>query len=186
MITVIGLRIFTGVHSIVKIFSLKSITMKKIRSPEKKTGIWIDQEKALIVRIEGDGPPVLEKMKSDVESRIRIAGEGKVSARFGQSFIDDKEKKQHRQHNQREKFFKEIIKEIKNADYLYLMGPGPAKEGLYNALENDQTARVKVIMTEPADRMTQQQLIVKVESFFNSRLFFMLKKKLKKDMLEHA
>jgi len=160
--------------------------MKKIRSPEKKAGIWIDQEKALIVRIDGEGPPVLEKLHSYVESRIRIAGEGKVSARFGQSFLDDKEKKQHRQHNQREKFFKEIIKLIKNADYLYLMGPGPAKEGLNNALENDQTVVVKVIMTEPADRMTQKQLIVKVESFFNSKLFLMLKKKLKKDMLEHA
>jgi len=186
MITVIGIRIFTGVHSIVKILSPKSITMKKIRSPEKKVGIWIDQEKALIVRIEGEGPPVLEKMKSEVESRIRIPGEGKVSARFGQSFIDDKEKKQHRQHNQREKFFKEIIKEIKNADYLYLIGPGPAKDGLYNALENDQTARIKVILTEPTDRLTQQQLIVKIESFFTGKLFIMLKKKLKKEILEHA
>jgi stalled ribosome rescue protein Dom34 len=109
-----------------------------------------------------------------------------VSARFGNTFIDDKEKKQHRQHNQREKFFKEIIKVIRSTDYLYLMGPGPAKEGLNNVLENDQTAKVKVLLTEPADRMTQQQLIIKVESFFNSKLFFMLKKKLKKEMLEHA
>ena len=160
--------------------------MKKIRSPEIKAGIWIDQEKAFIVHMEGEGPPLLEKIKSEVESRIRIPGEGKVSARFGQSFIDDQEKKQHRQHNQREKFFKEVVKLVKGWDYLYLMGPGPAKDGLYNALENDVTVKAKVILTEPADRMTRQQLIAKVETFFKDKLFLMLKRKMKKEMLAHA
>ncbi|HEX4877922.1 MAG TPA: hypothetical protein VFV31_14690 [Chitinophagaceae bacterium] len=160
--------------------------MKRIRSPEKKTGIWIDQEKAFLVRIEGEGPPVLEKIKSEVESRIRIPGEGKVSARFGQSFIDDQEKKQHRQHNQREKFFKQVAKLVKGDDFIYLMGPGPAKEGLNNEIENDSTFKAKVILIEPADRMTQQQLIAKVETFFTDKLFYMLKRKLKKEMLAHA
>lgn len=59
-------------------------------------------------------------------------------------------------------------------------------EGHFNALENDQTARVKVIMTEPADRKTQHQLIAKVDSIFKSKPFFILKRKLKKDMMEHA
>jgi stalled ribosome rescue protein Dom34 len=157
--------------------------MKKIRSPEIKGGIWIDQEKAYIIQIEGIGPPVLEIIKSNVESRIRIPGEEKVSARFGQSFIDDQEKKQRRQHQQREKYFKHVVKLVKEWDYLYLMGPGPAKNGLQNVLENDTTAKVKIILTETADQMTRQQLIAKVETFFKNKLFLLLKRKLKKEML---
>ena len=68
--------------------------MKKIKAPEKKAGIWIDQETAYIIRVSGETEPMLERIKSDVESRIRIRGEGKVSARFGNAFIDDQEKKQ--------------------------------------------------------------------------------------------
>lgn len=160
--------------------------MKKMRPPARKTGVWIDQEKAFIIRIEGEGAPWLEKMESRVESRIRIPGEEKVSARFGQTFIDDQEKKQHRQHNQREKFFKEVIKKIKEENFLYLVGPGPAKEGLNNALENDKSVKAKVVLIEPADAMTEQQLIKKVEDFFESKLFFLLKRKLKKEMLSHT
>jgi len=95
--------------------------MKKVKPPEKKAGVWLDQETAFIVHLIGDAEPVVERLKSGVESRIRIPGEVKVSARFGQSFLDDKEKKQHRQRNQREKFFKSIIKMIHDVDYIYLL-----------------------------------------------------------------
>ena len=82
--------------------------MKKIKLPEKKAGIWIDQENAYIVRVASLSEPVLEKIKSAVESIIRNKGEGKVSARFGHAFIDDQEKKQRRQKNQRLKYFKDL------------------------------------------------------------------------------
>jgi hypothetical protein len=159
--------------------------MKKIRSPEKKAGIWLDQEVAFIIRMVDEGEPVIEKVKSDVESRIRIPGEEKVSARFGQSYLDDQEKKQKRQRNQREKYFKEIIKLLSDVDYLYILGPGLAKEGLNNAIENDTSLKLKVILSEAADRLTRPQLIARVEDFFHDKLFTQLKRDLKKKELLH-
>lgn len=163
---------------IYKLFKISA--MKKIKPPEKKAGIWLDQETAYIVHIIGEEEPIIESLKSGVESRIRYPGEGKVSARFGQSFIDDQEKKQHRQRNQREKFFKQIISHIHDEDYFYLFGPGKAKEGLNNAIEKDGSIRGKVAEIETTGMMTGKQALAKAESYFHEEPFRLYKKNLKK------
>lgn len=144
--------------------------MKKIRPPEIKTGIWIDQENAFIIRVERE-ETVMEKVKSDVESRIRIAGEGKNFTKFGETYVNDEEKKQRRQHQQRQRYFKEIIKRVEHDDFLYLFGPGKGKEELNNAIEKKHGLKPKVILMEAADRLTQNQLKEKVIGFFNSKEF---------------
>lgn len=154
--------------------------MKKIKPPERKAGIWLDQENALIVHIIGDGEPVTERLKSGVESRIRYPGEGKVSARFGQSYLDDQEKKQHRQRNQREKFFKKIAGLIHDDDFIYLFGPGMAKEGLNNYIEQEPGIKAKVVDIEAADKLTKKQVVLKVQNYFADEAFKLFKKKLKK------
>jgi len=163
-----------------KTFLFKISAMKKSRHPDIKVGIWLDQEKAFIIRIEGDTDPVMEKIKSDVESRIRTAGEGKVSARFGQSFIDDQEKKQKRQRHQRHRYFKEIIGHIQDADYVGIFGPGKAREELNNVIEADGPVKDKVVTIEPADKITKSQMMALVRNYFNSESFLTTKKGLKK------
>jgi hypothetical protein len=155
--------------------------MKKIKTAEKKAGIWLDQEKAFIIRIEGEGVPVLEKIKSGVEIRIRNPGEGKSFARFGRAFIDDQEKKQNRQVQQRRRFFKEITGLVQDADYIYLFGPGEAKEGLNNEIEKGHSVKGKVVAIEAAGRLSQNKLIEKTISFFNDDVFKKIKKELRKE-----
>ena len=87
--------------------------MKKELSASIRTGIWIDQDMAYLIRIKGNKEPEIKVLKSGVESRVRIKGEGKVYSRFGKTFIDDQEKKQKRQQQQRKFFYKEIIGQLK-------------------------------------------------------------------------
>ncbi len=152
--------------------------MKKIKSPEKKAGIWLDQETAYIIRVSGETEPILEKIKSDVESRIRIRGEGKVSARFGNAFINDQEKKQRRQRQQRQRYFKEIIQQLADIDYIYLFGPGKGKEELNNAIEKAHAFKGKVVAVETADRLTKNQMLAKATDFFSDDTLKNLKRKL--------
>ena len=158
--------------------------MKKIKISEKKAGIWIDQEKAFIVRVAGLSEPVVEKIKSGVESIIRNKGEGKVSARFGNAFIDDQEKKQRRQKNQRLKYFKEIIEKIHDSDFIYLFGPSDAKHELNNEIEKTHLFKGIVAAIEPADRMTENELKKKVIHFFEDDNFRVFKKDIKKQNTE--
>jgi hypothetical protein len=145
--------------------------MKKMRLPQKKTGIWIDQEKAFLIRLEGDKEPVIKRIKSDVESRVRIKGEEKVSARFGNAFIDDQEKKQSRQRNERKRYFDEIIGKVRDDDYIFLFGPGKGKEELKNAIEKEHSMRAKVLAFETTDRLTKNQLLEKTRKYFDSDEF---------------
>ncbi len=152
--------------------------MKKNRAPARNAGIWLDQEDAYIIQVTEGEEPVIKRIRSGVESRIRYKGESKDFARFGQAYLSDQEKKQRRQRNQKEQFFKDLIGEIRKDDYLYLFGPGKTKEGLNNAIEKEPDFKGKVVEIVPADRMTQNQLVAKTIGFFNGETFRAFKKRL--------
>jgi len=140
--------------------------MKKVLIPERRAGIWLDQEKAYLIYLTGSGKSIIEKIESGVESRIRIPGEVKVSARFGNAFIDDQEKKQRRKNNQLTKYFKEIIKKISDVDFLFLFGPGDTRLNLDHEIKLCRSCKTKVVSNESADKMTEKQLNKKVNQFF--------------------
>ena len=154
--------------------------MKKIKLPEKKAGIWLDQEKAYIITITGDSYPIIEKIRSGVESRIRIAGEDKAFSRFGHTIIDNQVKKQRRQVHQRHRYFIEIINVIQDVNYLYLFGPSDARHELNNEIEKHQLLKGRTVAIKSADRMTQGQMVHATLNFFDSEEFKSLKKNLKK------
>ena len=154
--------------------------MKKKYLPEKRTGIWIDQNEAFLIKLEEEKAPVIQHIRSEIESRVRIKGEGKVSARFGNAFIDDQEKKQRRQQHERKRYFDEIIDMVRNDDYIFLFGPSQGKEELNNAFEKEHSIKAKIILIEPADRLTENQMLEKTLSYFNSDEFKSARRKIRR------
>jgi hypothetical protein len=162
-----------------------SISMKKIKNPDNKTGIWLDQKKAILIRLVGDNEPVAEKLKSGVESRVRFTGEVTTMTRFGRATINDQEKKQHRQKNEKEKYFKKIIALLTGADYLYIFGPSDTRHELINDIAKDPVLRKKFIATEKAGRMSEKMIIKQTMDYFNGEIFRSEKKKLRKLLANH-
>jgi hypothetical protein len=142
-------------------------TMKKIRL-EKNTGIWLDQEKAYIITLNSSGKPSIEKFVSDVESRVRYAGEKKPYTQFETTYSNDEGRKQRRQKHERERHFETLINAVYDADYIYLFGPGQAKEELRNTIEKDHSIHAKLIGVETAGRLTQNQMIEEVKKYYSS------------------
>lgn len=156
--------------------------MKKLKLPEHKAGIWLDQETAYIVHVLGNTVDKVEGLISDVESRVRMAGEGKVYARYGHAFIDNQEKTQHRQHNQRQHFFKEILSHLKGTDFLYLFGPGQAKNGLQRLIEKDHDLTGHIAKTAAADMMNKRLAVIETLAYFKSEDYKQFKKERRKAM----
>ena len=156
--------------------------MKKVKIPEHKAGIWLDQETAYIVHMKGEMLDKVEGLISDVESRVRMAGEGKVYARFGHSFIDNQEKTQHRQHNHRQHFFKEILSHLKGAYFLYLFGPGQARQGLQRIIEKDHDLSGHIAHTAAPDIMNKRLAVIETLAYFNGEAFKQFKKERRKAM----
>jgi len=156
--------------------------MKKQKLPEHKAGIWLDQETAYIVHIHGEILDKVECLISDVESRVRMAGEGKVYARFGHTFLDNQEKTQHRQTNQRKQFFKEMLSHLQGVDFVYLFGPGNAKHGLQRMIEKDHQLAGHIAGCVAADRMNKRQAVIAALAFFNGEGYKEFKKERRKAM----
>ena len=150
--------------------------MKKIKLPEHRAGIWLDQETAFIVHLSGTEITKVEGLISDVESRVRLAGEGKVYARFGHAFLDNQEKTQHRQTNQRAKFFKEIIHHLQGVEIMYVFGPGQARHGLYRMMEKDPLLAGHTAACVAADRMSKKQTEAATPAYFNSEEYKIFRK----------
>ena len=159
--------------------------MKKIKKSENKAGIWIDQKTAMIIHIAGDGDPIVEKIKSGVEFTVRDAGEKSTPSRFGPSYINEEVKQQHRQKNEREKYFKKIISLLQHADSIYIFGPSDARYELVNDIEKDPVLKNKYLKTEKADRMTDKQVVQHVVSYFKGKTYTDEKKKLRKTLMTH-
>src|ERR1700738_4998101 len=113
-------------------------------------GLWIDHKKAVIVFVTGK------------EEEIRL--------------ICSNEEKQHRQSSvsmpaddirQRELtghlniYYDEVVSSIREAESILIFGPGEAKGELKERLEKDNLGQ-RIVGVEPADKMTDPQIVAKV------------------------
>lgn len=158
--------------------------MKKSTLPDHNAGIWLDQETAYIVHLAGAEVTEVDVLHAEVESKVRTAGEGKVYTRFGHTFIDNQEKKQHRQQNQRAKFYKEIIGHLQGMDIAYLFGPGQMRHGLHRMMEKDTQLSGHTAACVAAGKMNKEQAVAATIGYFNSAAFRQYRKERRKAINE--
>ena len=154
--------------------------MKKIKPVEQNAGIWLDQDSAIIVHLQKNAEPVVEKLVSGVETRLRVPGESKIFSQYGHTVVDNREKKQHRLQNQRNKFFKEMFRHLQKDDHLYLFGPSEAKEGLMNVIEKVPGMADKVSAMANTGKLTSRAAIVVTNEYFNGEAYRLYRKNRRK------
>jgi stalled ribosome rescue protein Dom34 len=141
----------------------------KLNMPGKKAGIWMDQEKAYIIIMEGDHEPVIEEINSDIELRERFQGEKGTATRFGEYIVGEREKKQRRQQHERAKYYKNIINHLQDADGIFIFGPGETKHEMAKAIKKAPVLRGKLFALENSDQLTLNQMKAKVKEFFSEK-----------------
>jgi stalled ribosome rescue protein Dom34 len=132
---------------------------------EKQTGIWLDKEKAVIINLK-EGIHTIKHLESSITTRERFQGEGKRFGRFGNQFLSMESKKRNMAKNQSEEYLKNIINEIKSVDKLVLFGPAEMKTHLEKAIRKDNLISKKLVAVEPADNMTENQLVAWVKEYY--------------------
>ncbi len=125
---------------------------------EKKIGLWIDHEKAFIVKLTG-GKESRSVIFSDVEPRIRPHG--------GFEIISEKKVERRRKGHLRS-WYREVIGAVSGADRIFIFGPGAAKMELLSEMDDFREVSNKVVGMEPADNMSENQVAAKVRVFFDS------------------
>ena len=145
--------------------------MKKIKAPEKRAGIWLDQQTAYIISVEGRNEPQVETVSSGIISRVREKGEGQPFTRIQTTFVNEEEKKQHREQEERKKYYKEILHHLHAADFIYLLGPSRSKFGLRNAILKAKDLEGVITGLETAPKMTAEEARRAVMNYFNGMAF---------------
>ena len=132
---------------------------------EKNVGIWLDSEKAYIISLI-DGREKLEKIESNVESRVRYEGEKKSFSRIGGQLVNPQKKKTKRKKQQLQNYFKSILKKTNDAEKIYIFGPAEAKTGLTKEYKKHKSLQNKVLKVENSDNLTKNQMIAQVREVF--------------------
>jgi stalled ribosome rescue protein Dom34 len=132
----------------------------------RKTGIWIDTKRAVIVNL-SKGEPEVSVIESEINSRERIPGEGKWFARFGQQFINFEKRKQRRRQHEIKLYAKNVKDAVKDTEELVVFGPGMMKNELEKVMHDDPALQHTIKHVRTADSMTENQMVAWVKDYFH-------------------
>ncbi len=129
----------------------------------RSVGLWIDHKNAVIVSVDERGETIrkLESGAKHYEYRGAPRPKTKYSAQYNQG--EDQLDKQYLLYLN--KYYEKVITLLRGATGILIFGPGEAKVELKNKLERrrDNHRQVRV---EPADRMTDRQIVARVRKYF--------------------
>jgi len=131
----------------------------------KKTGVWLDKNKALIVTMDGE-KVTLNKIASNVE-HFNIRGGSGTRFKGGPQDVVQDGKFLEREKNQLKQYYKSLALEINDTDALVIFGPAETNEKFSEELQkNYQSLSTKIKGVKKADSMTDNQVKAWVKDFF--------------------
>ena len=139
--------------------------MAENQRQKRRTGLWLDQRRAVIVTLLGKTAKI-ENLVSGVERHTRLAGGARAAAVYAAQDVASESSHHRRFENQLAAYYQRLISYLKRADEVLVFGPGEAKTELKKALEKQKSFRGKIVAVEPADKMTERQIVAKVRQGF--------------------
>lgn len=127
-------------------------------------GLWIDHRKAVVVRVsdKGEETSVIESKAEKQPGRfdgvrsttpyeaLKVQADGRQDIKFADKLNI---------------YYDEVISVIRDAESIFLFGPGAAKGELKKRLEDDHLAHL-LQAVETVDQMTDSQIAAKVREYF--------------------
>ena len=135
---------------------------------KKKTGIWVDHKKAIIVSLNGEKENVIE-IESNIENAVYHDKEGNKGTFSGSHHGNSETKFEERKKNQLNDFLKEVIAKIKETDELFVFGPAETKTKLEQKIYSEKSfdiSKLKSVATADSN-MSVNQIIAMVKKFYN-------------------
>ncbi len=67
------------------------------------------------------------------------------------------------------KYYQQVIKALKDASSIFVMGPGEAKIEFQKAIRRRKNLQNRLLKVETTDKMTRNQMIAYVRKFYQDR-----------------
>lgn len=131
---------------------------------KKEVGLWVDHRKTVIVTIKG-GVEETQEIKSNMEKHVRYSGgEHSRDTSPQGSTAEDMRDRQFGDHLS--KYYDGIISTIRDADSIWIFGPGEAKGEFRERLERENLGD-RIVGIETVDKMTARQIAAKVRQHYH-------------------
>jgi len=124
---------------------------------KKRVGVWIDHRKAVVVALTEGGEDITQ-ITSGMEKHVRFA-----SGSSEDGSTEDIRERQFAGHLAG--YYENVAANIRDAESIFLFGPGEAKGELEKLLKNKGLGKC-IAGLETADKMTDPQIAEKVRRHF--------------------
>jgi hypothetical protein len=134
----------------------------------KKTGIWLDKEKAHIVSIK-DRNETFSTIYSEIEN-YNVSGGSGTRLKGGPQDVVQDSKYLEREKHQLKAYFKNLASHIEQADEIAIFGPAETFAKFKKELENNYVnINQRVVSVQREDSMTNNQVKALVRDFFKKQ-----------------
>ncbi|MEO9964224.1 MAG: hypothetical protein ABJF11_00455 [Reichenbachiella sp.] len=130
-------------------------------------GMWLDQQEALIIRAD-DENPIMTKLPSKIEN-FHPTGGARSKTLWGPRDVISEKAYLNRKKQQSKEFYDSILSEIGEATDLLILGPAEAKTGLLKMIKSSKNLTLNSLNSESCDKLTDNQLIAKINKYFKSK-----------------
>jgi hypothetical protein len=129
-------------------------------------GIWVDHRDAYLIWADEDGQIQLqhapvEGPPVDGRSDLTVAGGAGV---YGA--VPHHARPEDKQRRLSDRLYERIFKVVREAEDVYIFGPGQAKKELKKALQEHKDFPGQIVGIEAADKMSEPQMAAQVRKFF--------------------
>lgn len=131
----------------------------------QNVGLWIDHKQAYAIWYQ-DGR--VEVILSHIEPPAHYSGGTQLGGKLSQT-ADVELHHNDRFRLQLNKYYQQVMSALKNADSIFIMGPGKAKIELEKAIKKNKSMQKRILRIETADKMTKNQMIAYVRKFYQNQ-----------------
>jgi hypothetical protein len=132
---------------------------------DRNVGLWIDHKQAYAIWYD-DGK--VEVIPSQIEPSAHFSGGTRLGGKQN-SKADTELRQNDRFRSQLKKYYQQVISVLKNADLIFIMGPGKAKIEFEKVVKKNKVMEGRVLKVETADKMTKNQMVAYVKNFYKNR-----------------
>ena len=128
-------------------------------------GLWIDRKKAVIV-VATDKGDEIKVIVSNVDKQLGRTEGVRSTSSYEAQLVPADDSRERRLTAQLNMYYDAVIASMQGAEEILLFGPGEAKGELKKRIHQRNKDSMRVVATEPADKMTDRQVAAKVRRYF--------------------
>jgi|SRR5579863_6544224 len=135
---------------------------------QRQIGVWLDHAKAHFIDL-SKGPASVETAYSSIEPHERFEGETGIGTKLGNNRATNNENHQHNRRQEiLDQYYEMLTDRLKNYEGILLLGSSTARNELYNRLMTDKHFSGKHIHVQPAEKLTENEMVAEVRRYFSS------------------